>query len=208
MADWERIWRGSGVFFVVIFIIGWVIYGSQPKIGSSADTLVSFYDGDRTRILIAVTLLAFNVLNLLWFAMALSSVMRDAGKGGWGSAAIASSAACGAVLFVIFTLNLTLAYSIAGSGDNEITSGLNDVSWILALVGSFPAAMLVMSSSFGLWRAGIISNAAFTAGVAGRRSLPHTGRRREQHGRHPRQDALSAAPRDRRGRRRHGRPRG
>ena len=45
-------------------------------------------------------------------------------------------------------------------------------------------------------------------GGAGRRTLPHTGRRREQHGRHPRQDALSAAPRDRRGRRRHGRPRG
>ena len=106
MVDWERNWRGSGIFFVVAFIIGWVIYGSQPKVGSSAGELVSFYDGDRTRILIAATLLAFNVLNLMWFAAALSSVLRDAGKGGWGTAATASSAALGAVLFVLFTLNL------------------------------------------------------------------------------------------------------
>ena len=33
MVDWERNWLGSGVFFVVAFIIGWVIYGSQPKRG-------------------------------------------------------------------------------------------------------------------------------------------------------------------------------
>jgi MFS family permease len=165
MVDWERNWRGSGIFFVVFLIISWVIYGSQPKVGASADELVSFYDGDRTRILIAATLLAFNVLNLLWFAAALSSVLRDAGMGGWGRAATASSAALGAVLFVIYTLNLALAYSIAGSGNDQMTSGLNDLSWILAIVASFPAAMLVMSGSFGLWRAGIISSAAFLAGV-------------------------------------------
>jgi hypothetical protein len=85
--------------------------------------------------------------------------------GGWGRAATASSAALGAVLFVIYTVNLTLAYSIAGSGNDQVTSGLNDLSWILAIVASFPAAMLVMSGSFGLWRAGIISTAPFLAGV-------------------------------------------
>jgi len=166
MFDWERNWRGSGIFFVVAFIIGSIIYGSQPKVGSSAAELVSFYDGDRTRILIAATLLAFNLLNLMWFAAALSSALRDAGKGGWGTAATASSAALGAVLFVLYTLSLTLAYSVAGSGNSEFTSGLNDLSWILPIVASFPAAMLIMSGSFGLWRAGIISSAAFSAGVA------------------------------------------
>ena len=166
MVDWQKNWRGSGIFFVVFFIISWIIYGSQPEVGSSPTELVSFYDGDRTRILIAATLLAFNLLNLMWFAAALSSVLRDAGKGGWGNAATASSAALGAILFVLFTLNLVLAYSIAGSGNNQVTSGLNDLSWILAIVASFPAAMLVMSGSFGLWRAGIISSAPFSAGVA------------------------------------------
>ncbi len=165
MVDWERNWRGSGIFFVVFFIISWVIYGSQPKVGASPVELVSFYDGDRTRILIGATLFAFNLLNLMWFAAALSSVLRDAGMGGWGSAATASSAALGGVLFVLYTLNLALAYSISSPGNLQITSGLNDLSWILAIVASFPAAMLVMSGSFGLWRAGIISSGPFLAGV-------------------------------------------
>ena len=34
------------------------------------------------------------------------------------------------------------------------------------MLTSFPRAMLIMSGAFGLWRAGLISNALFTAGVA------------------------------------------
>ena len=150
----------------MLFIVSWVIYGSQPKVGASADKLVSFYDGDRTRILIAAAILGINILNLMWFAAALSTDLRDAGKGGWATAATASSAALGALFFVLVTLNAALAYSIAGSGNNQITSGLNDLSWVLIVVASFPAAMLIMAGTFGLQRAGIISKASFGAGVA------------------------------------------
>jgi hypothetical protein len=164
--SWDRNWRGSGIFFVLLFIVSWVIYGSQPKVGASADKLVSFYDGDRTRILIAAAILGINILNLMWFAAALSTDLRDAGKGGWATAATASSAALGALFFVLVTLNAALAYSIAGSGNNQITSGLNDLSWVLIVVASFPAAMLIMAGTFGLQRAGIISKASFGVGVA------------------------------------------
>jgi hypothetical protein len=170
--SWDRNWRGSGIFFVLLFIVSWVIYGSQPKVGASADKLVSFYDGDRTRILIAAAILGINILNLMWFAAALSTDLRDAGKGGWATAATASSAALGALFFVLVTLNAALAYSIAGSGNNQITSGLNDLSWVLIVVASFPAAMLIMAGTFGLQRAGIISKASFGAGGGGRGARP------------------------------------
>jgi hypothetical protein len=164
--NWERVWRMNGINFVLFFVIAYVIYGNQPKVGASADKLVSFYDGDRTRILIATVIFALAVLNLLWFAAALTSTLRDAGQGGWGTAATAASAALGVVFFVLMTLGAALAYSIAGSGNNQITAGLNDLSWALIVIASFPAAMLIMSGTFGLWRAGIISNALFSAGVA------------------------------------------
>jgi hypothetical protein len=164
--NWERLWRMNGINFVVFFIIAYVIYGSQPKVGASADKLVSFYDGDRTRILIATVIFGLAVLNLLWFAAALTSTLRDAGQGGWGTAATAASAALGVVFFVLMTVGAALAYSIAGSGNNQITSGLNDLSWVLMVIASFPAAMLIMAGTFGLWRAGVISNALFWAGVA------------------------------------------
>jgi len=42
MVDWERNWRGNGVIAAVLFIVSYVIYGSQPKVGASAEKLVSF----------------------------------------------------------------------------------------------------------------------------------------------------------------------
>ena len=163
--NWERNWRSAGVGFFALVIVASVIYGSQPKVGASADKLVSFYDGDRTRILVATIFFCFSFLELLWFGAALSSVLRDADKGGWGAAATASSAVMVAVLFVRMTVRAALAFSIAGSGYRQLTSGLNDLGWVLTVIWFFPAAMFVMSGAFGLWRARIISNRFFAAGV-------------------------------------------
>ena len=71
--NWERLWRSAGIQFVVFFVIAFIVFGDQPKVGASADELVSFYDGDRTRILIATVIFGFAVLNLMWFGAALTS---------------------------------------------------------------------------------------------------------------------------------------
>ena len=163
---WDRLWRSAGIQFVVLFIIAYFIHGDQPNVGSSPDTLVSFYDGNRVRILVATFILGMAILNLLWFAAAIRGVLRDAGQDGWGAAVTASSAALGSVLFVLMTVLAAVAYKIAGSGNPALTSGVNDVAWTCVVISSFPRAMLIMAGTFGLWRAGIISNALFAAGVA------------------------------------------
>jgi hypothetical protein len=165
-AFWERLWRTSGIQFVVLFIIASLIYGTQPQVGAPPDALVAFYHGDRTRILSAVFFFGLNLLNLLWFTMAVRTALADAGQDGWGAAATAASAAFGALFLLALTIEAALAYSIAGSGNNPLTSGLNDLTWALVVLTSFPRAMLIMSWTFGLWRAGQMSNAVFTMGVA------------------------------------------
>ena len=162
---WDRLWRSADIQFVVFLIIAYFIYGDQPKVGSSRDTLVAFYDGSRTKILIATFIFGMAVLYLLWFAAAIRSALRDAGQDGWGAAVTASSAALGGMLLVLMTVSATLAYKIAGSGNPALTSGLNDTAWVCIVMTSFPRAMLIMAGSFGLWRAGMISNTLFTAGV-------------------------------------------
>jgi hypothetical protein len=67
---------------------------------------------------------------------------------------------------LIIAVVAALAYSIAGSGNHLLTSGLNDFVWAGFVLTSFPRAMLIMASAFGLWRARLISNALFAAGVA------------------------------------------
>ncbi|TPL11505.1 hypothetical protein FJ938_01880 [Mesorhizobium sp. B2-4-14] len=165
-AFWERLWRSSGIQSVGLFIIAYVIHGYQPQVGSSADALVAFYDGDRARILIASIFSGLAVLNLLWFAAALRTTLADAGQDGWGAAATAASATLGALILLQIAMGTALAYSIAGSQDHTLLSGLNDFAWVLGVLTSFPRAMLIMSGAFGLWRARLISNALFAAGVA------------------------------------------
>jgi hypothetical protein len=165
-AFWDRLWRTSGIQFVVLFIIASLIYGYQPQVGAPAEALSAFYGGDRTRILIAAFFSGLNLLNLLWFTAALRTTLSDAGQDGWGAAASAASAVFGGLFLLRITVSAALAYSIAGSGNPTLTSGLNDFTWAMAVLTSFPQAMLIMSGAFGLWRAGLISNELFTAGVA------------------------------------------
>jgi hypothetical protein len=165
-AFWERLWRTSGIQFVVLFIIASLIYGTQPPVGASADALAAFYHGERTRILIAVFFFGLNLLNLLWFTTAVRTTLADAGQDGWGAAATVASAVFGALFLLIITVDAALAYSIAGAGNSTLMSGLNDFGWTLFVLTSFPRAMLIMAWTFGLWRAGQISNTLFTAGVA------------------------------------------
>jgi hypothetical protein len=163
---WERLWRSSGVQAVGLFIIAYFIYASQPQVGARADALVAFYDGNRTRILIAAVFSGLAILNLMWFAAALRTTLADAGQDGWGAAATASSAAFGGMFLLLVTVCAALAYSIAGAGNHMLTSGLNDLAWASVVLSSFPRAMLIMSAAFGLWRAKLISNAVFAVGVA------------------------------------------
>ena len=165
-AFWERFWRTGGIQSIACFILAYFIYGDQPRVGAAADALVAFYSGDHARILIAAVFFGLAVLNLMWFAAALKTTLADAGLDGWGAAATSSSAALGALFFLLIAVVASLAYSIAGSDNHTLTSGLNDFAWACVVLSSFPRAMLIMSGAFGLWRARLISNALFAAGVA------------------------------------------
>ena len=147
-AFWERLWRTAGIQSVGCFIIAYVIYGSQPQVGASADALVAFYGGDRMRILIAAVFYGLAVLNLMWFAGALRTTLADAGQDGWGAAATASSAALGALFLLLIAVVAALAYSIANSGNHMLTSGLNDFVWAGFVLTLFPRAMLIMAAAF------------------------------------------------------------
>src|SRR3989442_12074029 len=100
----------------------------------------------------------------MWFAASLRPTLADAGQDGWGAAATASSAAFGGMFLVLLTVSAALAYSIAGSGNGALTSGLNDFSWALVVFSSFPRAMLVMAGAVWLLRGQLIFQTVFWGG--------------------------------------------
>lgn len=62
---WERLWRSAGIQAVGLFILGYFIYGEQPRVGATADAVIAFYSGNRTRILVAAVFFGMAVLNLM-----------------------------------------------------------------------------------------------------------------------------------------------
>jgi len=163
---WERLWRLSGINFILFAVIAYVLYGSQPHVGASADAVAAFYSGHSTRILIAAFVSGMGILNLLWFVAALRATFADKGLDGWGAAVTIASAMVGGLFLLLLTIPAALAVSIAGSGNATLISGLNDFAWAGLVLTSFPRAMLIMAGSFGLWRSRLISDAQFGLGVA------------------------------------------
>ena len=164
-AFWERLWLMSGIGFIAFFVIAYLIYGFQPQVGAQPDAVISFYDGNRVRILIAVALAGPTVLNLMWFVAALRTTLAGAGQDGWGTAATTAGAMVGGLFLLTLAIVASLSYSIAGTNGIAAVSSLNDLAWSCVVLSSFPRAMLIMSGTFGLWRAGLISNALFATGV-------------------------------------------
>jgi hypothetical protein len=144
-AFWEWLWRTAGIQAVALFVVAYIVYGYQP--------------------LIATFIGGMAVLNLLWFAAALRTTLADAGQDGWGAAATASSSVLGGLLFLLITVGAALAIRSPAPENNTLTSAVNDFAWAGLVLTSFPRAMLIMAGSFGLWRAGLISNALFGAWV-------------------------------------------
>ena len=144
-AFFEHLWRGAGVQAVGFALVGLAVYAINP--------------------FIAAPILGLAILNLTWWAAAVRTTLADAGLDGWGAAATAASSALAGLFFVLLALATTTA-ALAGTGNDTVVSALNQVGSSLFVLSSFPRAMLVMAPTFGFWRAGLISNKQFVAGVA------------------------------------------
>jgi hypothetical protein len=159
----ERLWRLGGVASVVVTVVAFALSGVQPGILASREALRAYYVGNEFLLLIAVALSGVGIVGLLWFAAAIRAVLVEAGQDGWGAAVTSAATATGGLLFLHAAIVGALAYSIAGADDDAVTRALNDLVWGILVLSAWPRAMLVMASSFGFWRAGLISDRVFTA---------------------------------------------
>ena len=77
--NWERLARATGIVFVVLAVIGFLVIGDQPKVGDSSGDIASFYTDHRSRILSAMVIFGFALLFLIWFVGAVANTLREAG---------------------------------------------------------------------------------------------------------------------------------
>jgi hypothetical protein len=156
--NWERWARATGIGFVVMFIVAFVVYGEPPKVNDSAREIVSFFDGDRGRVLTGLILFGIAFILLLAFIGVIASILREAGKGGWGAMATAAGATFVAVQAITGAIAGALALNIAAAGDEGILTGLNTLLSTGDVISAYPLAALIFAATIGLSRAGITAS--------------------------------------------------
>lgn len=80
--NWERWSRAAGIGFVVAYVVGFIVLSEPPKVNASADDVVSFFEGDRSRVLTAMVIFGIAFALLLFFVGAIANLLRERDRAG------------------------------------------------------------------------------------------------------------------------------
>lgn len=151
--NWERIARATGIIFVVLAVIGFLVIGDQPKVGDSSTDIASFYTDHRGRVLTAMVIFGFAFLFLIWFVGAVAETLREAGEGRLAATALVLSAVWVALQASITMMAGGLALNIAAAGDNGgVLVALNTITWTGDVFAAFLLAGVFAAVTIGLVR--------------------------------------------------------
>lgn len=156
--NWERWAPLTGVGFVVMFIVSFIVYGEPPKVNDSAEEIASFFDGDRGRVLTAMILFGIAFMLLVVFIGVIGSTLREAGKGGWGSTTTTAGAAFVGLQAMTGAIAGALALNIAASGDEGVLTGLNSLLSTVDVISAYLLAAFILAATIGLSRAGVVAS--------------------------------------------------
>jgi hypothetical protein len=162
---WERWARASGIAFVVFAVLAFVVGGETPQVGDSIEDVVSYYDGDRSTVLVSSFLFAVGLGFWIWFAGTLANNLRERGEGRVAATIIAAVAAFATIQLVGTALNAVLAFSVAGSGEAGVTKAFFDLTWTLDVIAAVPSAVFFLAAPLGLMRTQMIPRWLSLAGL-------------------------------------------
>jgi len=123
---WERLGAATGIVFVVIGVAAYLIAGTPPKAGASAQEVISYHHDNLDALRMSNYLWGVAGIFFLWFLGSLRAHLRRAeGDTGRLSAVVFGS---GLVAGTIFTVGTIVGSSIVEHTPEEATLTLHDVA--------------------------------------------------------------------------------
>ena len=157
---WERIAAASGIVFVTLVIIHAIMIGTPPKHDDPAAKVAAYFVDNRTKILTSWYIVGLGMVFFLWFLGSLRQVLAQAegGTGRLSSVVFGSGVMLITLLAVHGAVDATLAFNVAGEGNQAVVRALYGLSMMLASgFLSFPDAAFFLAASVVIVRTGVIS---------------------------------------------------
>lgn len=75
---WERLAQAGGVISLVLFVVGWLVYGQGPTVADDPATILGFFANNPDRVIGSMFFQGLASLALIWFMAALVMAMKRA----------------------------------------------------------------------------------------------------------------------------------
>jgi hypothetical protein len=179
--NWDRLGAATGIGFVVLFLVAFII-GGQPPID---EDVVDFFVANRRQLLTQAYLYGLSMVFLIWFLGSVRShlSLSEGGTGRLSAVSFAGGIIFVTVLVVSGIVNTALASGIARFSDPETTRALyalvvvaNDVNWFPLAVFSGAATLVAFRhNALPRWLAWLGAAVALTSPIGALGILVDTG---------------------------------
>jgi hypothetical protein len=146
----------TGIFFVVIVIIAFLVQSKPPATDATAAEVLEYVKDHRDNLHLVQAIFGLAGFFFIWFIGALRSLL---GRAEGGDARLATTAYGGgliAVATLMVGFGLAATAELHPAGDPEITRALWDASLIVPAVGAPAAAVFFFANSLSILRSGYL----------------------------------------------------
>ena len=183
MGKWsaERLAATTGIGFVVLFVIAYVVATQPPDSADPNAEWVSYFLNHHRATLISAVLLGAALMFFVWFLGSVGAALRRAGEPRLAAVAFGGGVTAVAMGGVIASLQAAVTYRIAAEAPLQVKAFV-DVAYSLQTLISFPIAVLIGATAIASWRAKLypewwtaLSGAGAVVMVSGGGALSQSG---------------------------------
>lgn len=155
-AWWDRWSPASGIIFVVLFVVGFVVIGDYPTVADPAEDYATFYTDERGRILAGAIIAAFALYAFILFVAALAGRVRALGEPRLTAMIVVGGTAFAALILAVVGFYAAIAHSVAEEVDPDVVKALDTFASGLDVVSGLPLAAVALAVGVAVLRTGFL----------------------------------------------------
>ena len=152
--NWDRVAAGSGILFVVLFVVAFLVPGEVPDPGDSRAKWVSYTLDKSKELKLSAILFGLAFFAFLWFLGSLGAALREGGEPRLAAVAFGGGVTTIAVALVSTAFQATMAWRIA-TNEPTLIRAFADLQFVLATMVSFSIAVFIYATAMASWKARI-----------------------------------------------------
>lgn len=150
--NWEALAAASGLVFVVLRVIAFVVPDEPPGLDERRERFAAYFLDQAREVKVSTILHGLALMAFVWFLGSLAARLRRGGEERLGAVALGGGVVTAALLAVSTLVLAALAFQAAAEAPQQAKS-FYDVAIVASTVAAFPFAVVTGAAAIAGWRA-------------------------------------------------------